>query len=117
MADSMGFTPDPPIRSRDFRIGCIGAGMIMAECHLAAYKEGGFPVAAIASRTKANAAKVAERWGIPKVHDTPEALIADPEIEILDIAYPPDVYAQRFADDLPRGELLVLADTGHYPHE
>ncbi|MCB1489727.1 MAG: Gfo/Idh/MocA family oxidoreductase [Bauldia sp.] len=90
MADSMGFTPDPPIRSRDFRIGCIGAGMIMAECHLAAYKEGGFPVAAIASRTKANAAKVAERWGIPKVHDTPEALIADPEIEILDIAYPPD---------------------------
>ncbi|MCB1495098.1 MAG: Gfo/Idh/MocA family oxidoreductase [Bauldia sp.] len=90
MADSKGFTPDPPIRSRDFRIGCIGAGMIMAECHLAAYKEAGFPVAAIASRTRANAGRVAERWGIPKVHDTPEALIADPEIEILDIAYPPD---------------------------
>jgi predicted dehydrogenase len=33
---------------------------------------------------------VAERWGIPKVHATPEQLIEDPEVEILDIAYPPD---------------------------
>jgi len=90
MADSKGFHPDPQVRCRDFRIGCIGAGMIMAECHLAAYKEAAFPVAAIASRTKANAETVAERWGIPKVHDTPEALIADSDIEILDIAYPPD---------------------------
>ena len=90
MGDSLGFAPDPEVRTRDLKIGCIGAGMIMAECHLAAYKEAGFPVAAIASRTKANASSVADRWGIPKVHDTPEALIADPEIEILDIAYPPD---------------------------
>ncbi|MEJ8570681.1 Gfo/Idh/MocA family oxidoreductase [Microbaculum marinum] len=91
MADSKGFHPDPEVRCRDFRIGCIGAGMIMAECHLAAYKEAGFPVAAIASRTKANADKVAARWGIATVHETPEDLIADPDVEILDIAYPPDL--------------------------
>jgi predicted dehydrogenase len=90
MHDAMGFEPDPPIRAKEFRIGCIGAGMIMAECHLAAYRQAGFPVAAIASRTRANAEKVARRWSIPKVHDTPEALIADPEVEILDIAFPPD---------------------------
>lgn len=90
MADSMGFHPDPQVRTRDLAIGCIGAGMIMAECHLAAYGEAGFPVAAIASRTRANAAKVAARWGIGKVHDTPQALIEDPAIEILDIAFPPD---------------------------
>jgi predicted dehydrogenase len=64
--------------------------MIMAECHLAAYKEAGFPVVAIASRTKANAAKVAERWGIPTVYDTPEALIEDKNVDIIDLAYPPD---------------------------
>jgi predicted dehydrogenase len=64
--------------------------MIMAECHLAAYGQAGFPVVAIASRTRANAENVAERWGIGTVHDTPEALIADPEVEIVDIAYPPD---------------------------
>jgi predicted dehydrogenase len=91
MSDALGFSPDPKIRSKGLRIGCIGAGMIMAECHLAAYKEAGFPVVAIASRTKARAQAVADRWGIPKVHDTTDALIADPSVDILDIAYPPDL--------------------------
>lgn len=90
MNDSKGFTPDPPVRSRGLKIGAIGAGMIMAECHLAAYAQARFPVAAIASRTPAKAEAVAKRWGIPKVHATPQALIADPSIDILDIAYPPD---------------------------
>jgi predicted dehydrogenase len=90
MADAKGFEPNVKIRAKDCKIGCIGAGMIMAECHLAAYKEAGFPVAAIASRTKANAEKVAKRWGIPKVYDSPEDLIRDEAIEILDIAFPPD---------------------------
>ncbi|KRC71812.1 oxidoreductase [Achromobacter sp. Root83] len=83
--------PDPPVRERRFRIGCIGAGMIMAECHLAAYQQAGFTVAAIASRTRSKAAAVAERYGIPRVHEDPLALIADPQIEIVDIAYPPDL--------------------------
>ncbi len=87
---ALSFAPDPEVRSKGLRIGCIGAGMIMAECHLAAYREAGFPVASIASRTEARAQGVAERWGIPKVHGTPEALIEDPEVEILDLAYPPD---------------------------
>ena len=78
------------VRTKEYRIGCVGAGMIMAECHLAAYKEAGFPVVAIASRTKANAEKVAKRWGIPTVHDTPEALIEDTNVEIIDLAFPPD---------------------------
>ncbi|WP_097136370.1 Gfo/Idh/MocA family protein [Rhizobium subbaraonis] len=90
MSDSNGFVPDPPVRVKDYRIGCIGAGMIMAECHLAAYNEAGFPVVAIASRTTDKAKSVAERWGIATVHDTPSALIDDPQVEILDIAYPPD---------------------------
>jgi predicted dehydrogenase len=90
MADAKGFEPDVQVRTRQYRIGCIGAGMIMAECHLAAYKEAGFPVAAIASRTRAKAQKVAERWDIPTVHDTPERLIEDSQIEIIDLAFPPD---------------------------
>ncbi|MBE7183780.1 MAG: Gfo/Idh/MocA family oxidoreductase [Methylobacterium mesophilicum] len=84
------FEPDVTVRTNEYRIGAIGAGMIMAECHLAAYRQAGFTVGAIASRTRANAEKVATRWGIPTVHDTPEALIADPSIEIIDLAYPPD---------------------------
>ena len=84
-----GFEPDVRVRTRDVRVGCVGAGMIMAECHLAAYREAGFPVVAIASRTEANARRVAERWGIAKVHASPEALIEDPEVEIVDLAFPP----------------------------
>jgi predicted dehydrogenase len=90
MADAPGFQPDPEIRCRDYRIGAIGSGFIMADVHLASYAEAGFPVVAIASRTPANARKVAERWGIPTVHETPQALIEDPRVEILDIAFPPD---------------------------
>lgn len=81
--------PDPEVRCRDYRIGAIGGGMIMAECHLEAYRLAGFPVAAIASRTRPRAEEVAARYGIATVHDTPEALIEDASIEIVDIAYPP----------------------------
>ena len=35
----MEFEPDVPVRCRDYTVGCIGAGMIMADCHLAAYAE------------------------------------------------------------------------------
>ncbi|WP_413988260.1 Gfo/Idh/MocA family protein [Labrys okinawensis] len=90
MTNAMRFVPDAPVRTKRYAIGCIGAGMIMAECHLAAYKEAGFPVVAIASRTRTNAEKVAARWGIPTVHATPQALIEDPKVEIVDIAFPPD---------------------------
>jgi predicted dehydrogenase len=83
--------PDPEVRVRSYRIGAIGAGMIMADCHLAAYDSAGFPVVAIASRTRSHAQQVADRWNIARVHDTPEDLIADAEVEILDIAYPPDL--------------------------
>src|ERR1700692_3159685 len=90
MADSMGFAPDAPIRSRRFRIGCVGAGFIMADVQLAAYAGAGFPVVAIASRTQGKAAEAAARWNIARVHDSPEALIEDSEVEILDLAYPPN---------------------------
>ena len=39
--------PDVDIRTRSHRIGCIGAGAIMADQHLAAYQLAGFPVVAM----------------------------------------------------------------------
>jgi len=36
MVDALGFAPDAAIGCRDFKIGCIGAGFIMADVHLAA---------------------------------------------------------------------------------
>ena len=89
-AEELALIPDAPIRARNHTIGAIGAGAIMADQHLTAYALAGFPVPAIASRTKSHAADVAARHGIETVHDTPSDLIADPRIEIVDIAFPPD---------------------------
>jgi predicted dehydrogenase len=87
--NSFQFEPDVEIRCRDFAVGCIGAGFIMADVHLAAYADAGFKVAAIASRTPQKARDTAERWKIPTVHDTPEQLISDTSVDVIDIAYPP----------------------------
>lgn len=76
-------------KRKDFRIGCIGAGFIMRDVHLVAYKDAGFNPVAIASRTQEHAAEVAAARGIAKVYATWQELIADRDIEILDIAFPP----------------------------
>lgn len=89
MPDLKEFTPDPEIRTRSYRIGCIGAGFIMADVHLAAYADAGFDVVAIASRTTDKSRLVAERWMIPTVHATPRDLLDDENVQIVDIAYPP----------------------------
>ena len=88
MAKPLNFEPDPQIRCRDFKIGCIGAGFIMADVQLSAYTMARFPVIAIASRRVEKAAEVANRWKIPTVHQTPRQLIEDPDVEIVDIAFP-----------------------------
>lgn len=71
------------------RIGILGSGFIVNECHLPSYAKAGYKVVAIASRTKAKAAAVAERYGISTVYAGYEALLNDASIEVLDIAVPP----------------------------
>ncbi len=75
---------------KDVPIGCIGSGFIMADCHLVAYRKAGFNPIAIASRTPANARAVAQRHELLKTYDTHQELLADKEIEVVDIATPPD---------------------------
>ncbi|MBK9138089.1 MAG: Gfo/Idh/MocA family oxidoreductase [Verrucomicrobia bacterium] len=74
---------------RDWRIGVLGAGFIVSECHLVAYRKAGFNPVAIAARTRGRAEEVARRHAIPRVYETPEQLLDDPSIEVLDIAVPP----------------------------
>src|SRR3954449_13608716 len=78
-------------RRLDWRIGCVGAGFIMRDCHLVAYRQAGFNPVAIASRKVETVRAVAAQHGIERVHETIDALLADETIEILDIAVPPDV--------------------------
>ncbi|MBZ5566090.1 MAG: Gfo/Idh/MocA family oxidoreductase [Acidobacteriia bacterium] len=79
----------PAPKKQDYRIGVIGAGFIMRDCHLVAYANAGYNVVAIACDVPGQAAEVAQARGIPKVFQTVEELLADETIEVLDIAVPP----------------------------
>ncbi len=76
---------------RSPRIGCIGAGFIMADCHLVAYRAAGFNPFAICSRHPEHARHVAERHEIPYVYKSYQEMLADDRIEVVDVAVPPDV--------------------------
>src|SRR5437764_14625155 len=109
---SLDYVPRLP-RRKDFRIGCAGAGFIMRDCHLAAYRQAGFNPVAVASRDPARARAAAEQHAVPRVHASYEALLDDPEVEVLDVAVPPDaqpalVHAACRHSDHVRG---ILAQT------
>jgi predicted dehydrogenase len=78
-------------RDRSPGIGCVGAGFIMADCHLVAYRQAGFNPVAIAARRREQAESVAARHQIPRVYDNVRDLLADPQVQIVDIAVPPDL--------------------------
>src|SRR3954451_1947266 len=80
--------PEWPAR-RDAGIGVVGAGFIVRDCHLVAYREAGFRVVGITSRTEATAREVAALRGVPKVHPDVGSLLDDPEVEVVDVAVPP----------------------------
>lgn len=82
---------DPVMPKRnDFKIGVIGAGAIVRDCHLVSYRNAGLEVYGITSKTGAGAKLAAKEFNIPNIYDSWQELIEDENIEILDIAVPPD---------------------------
>jgi predicted dehydrogenase len=82
---------DPPLPQRkDFRIGVLGSGFIVNDCHLVAYRKAGFNPVAIASRSRENAYKAGQHHRIARVYDTYEQLLDDATLEVLDIAVAPN---------------------------
>jgi predicted dehydrogenase len=84
----------PRPADRHYRIGAIGAGFIMRDAHLVAYRNAGYNVAAIAARRPEQAREVAQLRGIPQVFDDWRELISDPSIEVLDVAVPPHAQSE-----------------------
>jgi predicted dehydrogenase len=102
--------PRLPAR-RDVGIGVVGAGFIVRDCHLVAYRQAGFPVLGITSRTEAVAREVAALRGVPKVYATVEAMLDNPAIEVVDVAVPPGAQPEvvRRILDHPRRVRGILA--------
>ena len=87
---------DPPLniyptmpRRLDWRIGVVGSGFIVRDCHLVAYRNAGFNPVCIASRNRTTAGEVAAQHNIPTVHATVDDLLKDESVEVLDVAVPP----------------------------
>lgn len=72
-----------------FGIGLIGAGFIIRDCHLPAYAQAGFRAVGIASRTPQRAAEVAALRSVPRAYRDYHELLADREVEVVDIGVPP----------------------------
>jgi predicted dehydrogenase len=104
-------------------IGICGAGGIVDGAHLPAYTKAGLEVVAIFDTDNAKAQDVAKRHGIPTVYKSLAELLADPKVEIVDIAVPaavqPEIFAQvaaakkhilaqkPFATTVAAGEAMV----------
>lgn len=88
---------------KDWRIGCVGSGFIMSDCHLVAYRKAGFNPIAIAGRTKDNVAKCANEHAIDTVFDSIDELLDDESIEVLDLAVPPHKQLETIQAACARG--------------
>lgn len=70
-------------------IGIVGAGAIVTSSHLPAYKKAGYRVTAIYDRDPERARAVASEFGISHPCISLSELLANPAVDVVDIAVPP----------------------------
>jgi predicted dehydrogenase len=89
----------PPMPREKRPIVVIGAGGIVHDAHLPAYRKAGFTVAGVFDLDASRARKVADAFGIPRVYASLEAAVSSaPEGAVFDVAVP----ASAIAEILPR---------------
>jgi len=74
--------------SKKVRWGILGPGGIASRLLQDAGQAANFSVVAVGSRSLDRAAEFASRFGIPRVHGSYEALLADPEVDAVYIGVP-----------------------------
>jgi len=83
----------------------FGAGSIVGDAHLPAYKQGGFPVAGIFDPNFDKAKELADKWGVKAFASFEEAIAV--EDAIFDLATPPSAHASILAQ-LPEGSAVLI---------
>jgi predicted dehydrogenase len=94
-----------PLPGRPRPIVIIGAGGIVNDAHLPAYRLAGLPVAGVFDIDAARAAALAEKWGIP-AFPTRAAALAVPDA-VYDLALPPAAHLDVLPG-LPDGAAVLL---------
>jgi predicted dehydrogenase len=82
------YKPTLPAKT-DYGIGIVGCGGIVNYAHLVAYRNNGLKIVACYDANAEAARTTAEAHGIPMVYERLEDLLADPAVEIVDIAVQP----------------------------
>ncbi|MCS3844097.1 Gfo/Idh/MocA family protein [Microbacterium sp. AK031] len=86
----------------------LGAGGIVRDAHLPAYRKAGFPVWGIVNRTVARAQALADEYGIPRVFGAvADAVRAAPADAVYDLALMPEQYEEALAQ-LPDGAAVLI---------
>ena len=80
--------------STSLRWGILGTGWI-AQLQTADLLADGFTVAAVGSRSQEGADAFAKEFGIPVAHGSYEALVADPNVDVIYVATPHPLHAEN----------------------
>lgn len=83
----------------------LGAGSIVGDAHLPAYRKAGFPVAGLYDPNREKAQALAEKWGI-RAYASEEEALQTPHA-IFDLATPPTAHAAILAK-LPVGAAVLI---------
>lgn len=93
-----------PTRPRPIVI--LGAGGIVDDAHLPAYRKAGFTVAGLYDISRDRAAQIAQKWDIPRVFGSIAEATVDADV-VFDIAVPPE-FEFEVAAQLPAGATVLL---------
>ena len=95
-----------PMPKKMMNIVIIGAGGIVSDAHLPAYKKAGFKVLGIFDPIKEKAEKCASNYNIEKVYSSQEEALSEKDV-VFDIAVPPQVLLD-VVKKLPDGSVCQL---------
>ncbi len=98
----------PQLASTSYRIGVIGAGKIVRECHLPSYRTAGWDVVRIASRTAESARAAADEFGIPAASGDFLDVIRDERVDVVDISLPSHRHPEFAIAALEAGKHVLL---------
>jgi predicted dehydrogenase len=98
----------PKLPEKKFPIIIIGAGGIVNDAHLPAYRKAGFEVYGITNRTRSKAEMLAAKFTIPHVFDTvSDAVTNAPADAVYDITIMPDQFVETL-EQLPNGSAVLI---------
>ena len=100
-----------PLPSQPRPIVIVGAGGIVNDAHLPAYRKAGLPVAGVYDVNPEQSRKTAERYSIPRVYSRLEECFQDPSV-VIDLAVPPQHVFQVLEEIPPSTTVLIQKPLG-----